>query len=108
MIVVIRYPEITKNTSTPTNPPVNSELLRWKNITERTATARNPSTSGRYLGTICAPSGADPNRHVTRRRCPRGHGADASGPAPGRASTALVPTRTLTGGLNECAWFKAE
>ena len=40
-------PEITKKTSTPTNPPVTRGTLAWYKTTSRTATARRPSTSGR-------------------------------------------------------------
>jgi hypothetical protein len=43
----MRYPEITKNTSTPTNPPGKSPGKAWNMTTARTATARRPSMSGR-------------------------------------------------------------
>jgi len=42
---VIRYPEITKNTSTPTYPPAPEPAV--KSTTARTARARSPSISGR-------------------------------------------------------------
>ena len=44
----MRYPDITKNTSTPTNPPGNHRWFRWKMKTERTAIALSPSMAGRY------------------------------------------------------------
>ncbi len=46
---------MTKNTSTPRNPPRSQVWLAWYTITATTATARNPSRPGRY-GTrlICA------------------------------------------------------
>ena len=43
----IRYPEIAKKTSTPTNPPGTRPGKAWKPMTRRTATARSPSMSGR-------------------------------------------------------------
>ena len=43
---VMTKPEITKKTSTPTNPPENPGTFEWKRTTRSTATARNPSTSG--------------------------------------------------------------
>lgn len=49
IIPVIKYPEITKKTSTPTKPPLNMELLRWYAKTRKTATALNPSISVLYL-----------------------------------------------------------
>lgn len=49
MMEVIRNPEITKNTSTPTNPPESQPRPRWKSTTGMTAKARRPSTSGRYF-----------------------------------------------------------
>src|SRR4051812_4900 len=48
MMPVIRKPEITKKTSTPTNPPGAATGKAWKFTTSNTATARRPSTSGRY------------------------------------------------------------
>jgi hypothetical protein len=44
---VIRYPLITKKTSTPTNPPGSQVALRWKTMTDTTAIALRPSISGR-------------------------------------------------------------
>ncbi|CAM5739042.1 hypothetical protein SMICM304S_10892 [Streptomyces microflavus] len=44
---VIRYPEMTKKTSTPMNPPARPGISAWKARTARTATARSPSMSGR-------------------------------------------------------------
>src|SRR3954468_23402295 len=38
---------MTKNTSTPTNPPRKPGTARWPSTTRRTATPRRPSTSGR-------------------------------------------------------------
>src|SRR6266487_645584 len=46
---VIRKPEITKNTSTPTNPPCTPSRSAWYSTTESTAKARKPSMSGRNL-----------------------------------------------------------
>ncbi len=43
---VIRNPDSTKKTSTPTNPPENRAILAWNKMTTMTATARNPSMSG--------------------------------------------------------------
>ncbi len=42
-------PEITKKTSTPTNPPLRPGTPAWKRTTSSTAMARRPSTSGRNL-----------------------------------------------------------
>ncbi len=47
--LVIRKPDSTKNTSTPTNPPENREILAWNKMTAMTATARRPSMSGRNV-----------------------------------------------------------
>ena len=44
---VIRNPEITKKTSTPTYPPVVPGTPKWKSRTAMTATARSPSMSRR-------------------------------------------------------------
>ena len=41
-------PEIAKKTSTPTNPPPNTQNRAWYKMTRATATARRPCTSGRY------------------------------------------------------------
>ena len=38
---------MTKNTSTPMNPPGNQSLLAWYIITAMTASARMPSSPGR-------------------------------------------------------------
>ena len=46
---MIRYPLITKNTSTPTNPPLNNSNPAWNKMTGRTARARKPSISARYF-----------------------------------------------------------
>ncbi|WP_235436623.1 hypothetical protein [Arthrobacter sp. RIT-PI-e] len=43
---VMRYPEITKNTSTPMNPPLGHPS-RWSSTTTVTANARRPWMSGR-------------------------------------------------------------
>ena len=48
-MLVIRNPEITKNTSTPTKPPENPGRSKWKNITGNTAIARSPSISALYF-----------------------------------------------------------
>jgi hypothetical protein len=45
---VIRNPEITKKTSTPTKPPGIQRKPRWNSTTATTATARRPSISARY------------------------------------------------------------
>ena len=48
--VEIRNPEMTKKTSTPTNPDLKMLSGKaWKRTTEMTAMARSPSISGRYL-----------------------------------------------------------
>src|SRR3954447_23821950 len=45
-ILVTTYPEMTKNTSTPTNPPGTGSPA-WNRTTRITATARRPCTSPR-------------------------------------------------------------
>ena len=47
---VMRKPEITKNTSTPVNPPAATPTPAWASRTAQIATARRPSTSGRNAG----------------------------------------------------------
>jgi len=47
--VVIKYPLITKKTSTPTKPPLNSLKPAWKKITGTTARVLKPSISARYF-----------------------------------------------------------
>lgn len=42
----IKYPEITKNRSTPMYPPGKKLGKKWNKITEITATALKPSISG--------------------------------------------------------------
>src|SRR6516225_652818 len=65
---VIRKPEITKNTSTPTNPPCTPDRSAWYSTTETTAKARRPSMSGRNLAGLagcagtCRPDGAPSDR----------------------------------------------
>ena len=50
MMVDIRNPEMTKNTSTPTKPDLKMLSGKaWKSTTEMTAMARKPSISGRYF-----------------------------------------------------------
>ena len=44
---VIRKPEITKKTSTPTNPPEKVSNPEWATMTSSTASARRPWMSGR-------------------------------------------------------------
>jgi hypothetical protein len=44
---VIRYPEMTKKTSTPRKPPGSQAGLAWYTITAITASARMPSSPGR-------------------------------------------------------------
>jgi len=46
---VIRNPEMTKKTSTPTKPPSRPGIPAWNSTTASTATARRPSMSGRNL-----------------------------------------------------------
>ena len=54
MIVEMRKPDITKNTSTPTKPDLKMLSGKaWKRTTEMTAMARSPSISGRYLRLLC-------------------------------------------------------
>src|SRR4051794_26516363 len=48
-IPVIRNPDMTKNTSTPTKPPGMMVGKAWNATTHRTATARSPSMSGRHV-----------------------------------------------------------
>ncbi|GKO82609.1 hypothetical protein NUBL17186_17500 [Klebsiella quasipneumoniae] len=45
MIFVIKYPEMTKKTSTPEKPDVSKGTLKWKRTTIMTAKARNPFMS---------------------------------------------------------------
>ena len=42
----MRYPEITKKTSTPINPPVSISSHAWKITTMPTAIVLGPSMSG--------------------------------------------------------------
>ena len=49
MIWEMRYPEMTKKTSTPMNPPVMNSGKAWKMMTVVMAMVLNPSISGRYL-----------------------------------------------------------
>lgn len=51
MMEEIRKPEMTKKTSTPTNPPLKTGTFgkAWKTNTAKTASARKPSMSGRQL-----------------------------------------------------------
>jgi hypothetical protein len=44
----IKYPEITKNTSTPINPPVNNYGYAWNMTTIVIAIVLSPSISSRY------------------------------------------------------------
>ena len=54
MMVEMRKPEMTKNTSTPTKPDLKTLSGKaWKRTTEMTAMARSPSMSGRYLRLLC-------------------------------------------------------
>ena len=46
---VMRYPLMTKKTSTPTKPRLNVSNPAWNKITGITATARKPSISARYF-----------------------------------------------------------
>ncbi|BBH52774.1 hypothetical protein JCM31447_12170 [Fluviispira sanaruensis] len=48
IIVEIKKPEMTKNISTPMNPPGFNTGKKWNKTTDSTAIARNPSISGRY------------------------------------------------------------
>ena len=60
MMVEMRNPEITKNTSTPTKPDLKTLSGKaWKRTTEMTAMARSPSMSGRYLRLLCEPEFRD-------------------------------------------------
>ena len=45
MIDVIRYPLITKKTSTPTNPPLRLKISKWKKTTNKTEIALKNSIS---------------------------------------------------------------
>lgn len=49
IIPVIKYPDITKKTSTPTKPPLNTDIFRWYAKTSSTAMALSPSISARYF-----------------------------------------------------------
>ena len=52
MVRVIKYPEMTKKISTPTNPPplISGKMVKWKAITGSTAKVRRPSISS-----LCIP-----------------------------------------------------
>jgi len=50
IILEIKNPEITKNMSTPMNPPGSFPGKAWNATTEIIATARKPSISGDILG----------------------------------------------------------
>src|SRR5690606_30473399 len=78
---VIRYPERTKKTSTPMNPPASHGTPAWAAITSRIATARRPSRSGRYL----SPGSPSPMPGPVRRR-----GSPALGVAAVEAGQAVV------------------
>src|SRR5690625_641190 len=60
---VIRYPDSTKNTSTPTKPAENPGTARWAPMTNKMATARMPSISLRkylllvYMKGLCCVGG---------------------------------------------------
>ena len=54
---VIRKPEITKKTSTPTKPPETVPKPEWATITSRTASARRPWMSGRKWRSFCTSRG---------------------------------------------------
>jgi hypothetical protein len=45
----MRYPEITKNTSTPMKPPGRTDGKAWNRMIVVTAMALKPSTSRRYF-----------------------------------------------------------
>ena len=47
IMLVIKYPLITKKTSTPTKPPENRLISRWNNTTTRTDMPLRPSMSVR-------------------------------------------------------------
>jgi len=49
---VIKKPEITKKTSTPTKPPEKPGTPKWYNTTAATAQARKPLMSGLKLGLL--------------------------------------------------------
>jgi len=53
MLVVMRKPEMTKKTSTPTKPPGTIQGKAWNKTTDPTAMARSPSMSGRYTCSEC-------------------------------------------------------
>ena len=61
---------MTKNTSTPRNPPGSQARLAWYTMTATTASARNPSSPGRY-GTPLIARGARREHLVDRghERC---------------------------------------
>ena len=52
MMVVIKYPDRTKNISTPRKPPGSQAASMWKIMTAKTANARMPSKSGRYFNVV--------------------------------------------------------
>ena len=84
---VIKKPEITKKTSTPTKPPPTNSAPTWKATTANTATPRRPSMSSRKPRRAAVwfilPIRADsPSR--SRRDRVDGRGARPIVPTPGR------------------------
>ncbi|MET0945566.1 MAG: hypothetical protein ABWY22_09160 [Flavobacterium sp.] len=49
IILVIKNPEITKNTSTPLNPPEKNGILKWNSKTLSTETALKKPISNLYF-----------------------------------------------------------
>ena len=50
---VIRYPEMTKKMSTPTNPPAHQGMPQWQPTTSKTAMPRRPAISERKVSPDC-------------------------------------------------------
>src|SRR6476646_6100400 len=57
---VMRKPDRTKNTSTPTNPPTTPGIPAWNSRTRRIARPRRPSRSGRKPSPRVDSDGAGP------------------------------------------------
>ena len=53
---VIRYPDRTKNVSTPRKPPLKPLAPKWNAMTPPTATARSPSSAGLWPKVVGSPA----------------------------------------------------
>ncbi|CAN5887271.1 hypothetical protein BH11GEM1_BH11GEM1_33180 [soil metagenome] len=58
----MKKPEMTKKTSTPTNPPADQDTPAWKSTTRKIMTPRRPSMSERKRGRMGVVSLRDARR----------------------------------------------